>query len=177
MPNQLTPKSHSHHVGDSGAAEKSQSNFPPSTLPSTLGVAPRHELSMALRRAYMRLHRDTCAHCASQNISADQYVLMNVVKSASDLKQSELVVLLDSDANTLSAMLRRLQIRGLIQRDRHPDDSRAKSVRLTESGVKLLESVEQKTVKNRQEMENVFTPDELRQLISLLRRLATYEVE
>ena len=102
---------------------------------------------------------------------------MNVVKSASDLKQSELVVLLDSDANTLSAMLRRLQIRGLIQRDRHPDDSRAKSVRLTESGVKLLESVEQKTVKNRQEMENVFTPDELRQLISLLRRLATYEVE
>ncbi len=140
----------------------------------SFGIAPRHELSMALRRAYMRLHRDTCAHCAEENITADQFVLMNVVSSAGHAKQSTLVELVDSDANTISAMLRRLQHRGLICREKHPDDLRAKSVQLTEKGAELLSKLEQKTMQNRAEMERAFTQVELAQLISLLRRLATH---
>ncbi len=140
------------------------------------GIAPHHELSMALRRAYMRLHRDTCAQCAAMDITADQYVMMNVVASAGIARQSELVVLIDSDANTVSAMLRRLQARGLIEREANEKDSRAKSVRLTPEGRALLAALEQRTMKNRLEMENTFSKIELHQLIDLLRRLATHEV-
>ena len=129
---------------------------------------------MALRRAYMRLHRDTCARCAEENITADQFVLMNVVNSAGSAKQSTLVELVDSDANTISAMLKRLQHRGLIHRDQHPIDLRAKMVQLTEKGAQLLAVLEQKTVQNRSDMEHAFTADELEQLIVLLRRLATH---
>jgi DNA-binding MarR family transcriptional regulator len=141
------------------------------------GVAPRHELSMALRRAYMRLHRDTCARCAEENITADQFVLMNVVNSAGSAKQSTLVELVDSDANTISAMLRRLQHRGLIRREKHPVDLRANTVQLTEKGSQLLAVLEQKTMQNRSDMEHAFTPAELEQLISLLRRLASHSHE
>ena len=129
---------------------------------------------MALRHAYMRLHRDTCARCAEENITADQFVLMNVVESAGSAKQSTLVELVDSDANTISAMLRRLQHRGLIGRETHPDDLRAKTVKLTEKGSQMLAVLETKTMQNRSEMERAFTAAELEQLISLLRRLATH---
>ena len=37
---------------------------------------------MALRRAYMRLHRDTCIHCLEEDVTADQFVLMNVSMTA-----------------------------------------------------------------------------------------------
>jgi DNA-binding MarR family transcriptional regulator len=137
------------------------------------GAAPGHEFSMALRRAYMRLHRDTCARCAEEDITADQYVMMNVIKSVGTAKQSELVVLIDSDANTVSAMLRRLQKRGLIKREAHTADLRAKSVGLTKAGTELLAVLEEKTAKNRKEMEAAFSKSELSQLILLLRRLAT----
>ena len=129
---------------------------------------------MALRRAYMRLHRDTCARCAEENITADQFVLMNVVNSAGSAKQSTLVEMVDSDANTISAMLRRLQHRGLIRREKHPIDLRANTVELTEKGAQLLAVLEQKTMQNRSDMERAFTTAELEQLISLLRRLATH---
>lgn len=148
----------------------------PQHLEDSFGVAPKHELSMALRRAYMRLHRDTCAQCAQMDVTADQYVMMNVIKSAGKATQSELVVLIDSDANTVSAMLRRLQQRGLIERQMHAKDSRAKVVRLTPEGEKTLAKLEHMTLKNRREMENTFTKAELTQLVSLLRRLASYEV-
>jgi len=141
---------------------------------SPFGIAPRHELSMALRRAYMRLHRDICSQCADENITADQFVLMNVVKSAGSTKQSTLVELVDSDANTISAMLRRLQHRGLVRREKHPVDLRANAVQLTDKGARLLAVLEQKTMQNRSDMEHAFSAAELEQLISLLRRLAAH---
>lgn len=145
-------------------------------IPTSFGIAPRHELSMALRRAYMRLHRDTCIHCSVEDVTADQFVLMNVLSCVGKAKQSELVVIVDSDANTVSSMLRRLQNRGLIRRETHPDDSRAKSVQLTEQGVALLAVLEQSTMNNRKEMENIFSPEELKLLISMLRRLINHQV-
>ena len=139
------------------------------------GAIEGHELSMALRRAYMRLHRDTCAKCAEFGLTADQYVIMNIIKSVGTAIQSELVLLSDSDPNTVSAMLRRLQKIGFIERQIQPTDQRAKSVRLTVEGEKLLEAIEKKTSTNRNDMESVYSKSELEQLISLLRRLATYE--
>ena len=131
---------------------------------------------MALRRAYMRLHRDTCIHCLEEDVTADQFVLMNVLSVVGSAKQSELVEIVDSDPNTVSSMLRRLQKRGLIRRETHPDDSRANSVQLTEQGIALLTVLEQNTMNNRREMENLFSPDELVLLISMLRRLINHQV-
>ncbi len=131
---------------------------------------------MALRRAYMRLHRDTCIHCSEEDVTADQFVLMNVLSCVGSAKQSELVVIVDSDPNTVSSMLRRLQKRGLIRRETHPEDSRANSVQLTEQGVELLAILEKSTMKNREEMENIFSPQELELLISMLRRLINHQV-
>ena len=73
-------------------------------------------------------------------------------------------------------MLRRLQKRGLIRRETHPDDSRANSVQLTEQGIALLAVLERNTKNNRREMENLFSPDELVLLISMLRRLINHQV-
>lgn len=124
----------------------------------------------------MRLHRDTCAHCAELDVTADQFVMMNVIKSVGSAKQNELVLLTDSDANTVSAMLRRLQRRGLLTRRTHATDSRAKTVELTTEGNALLEDLEKRTKKNRVEMEKQFSQEELTGLIALLRRLATYKL-
>ena len=139
---------------------------------SSEGVLPRHELSMALRRAYLRLHRDTCEHCEKEGITGDQFVLMNIIKSSENATQSDLAILNDSDPNTVSAMLQRLQAKELVRRKKHPEDKRINLIELTPKGLRLLAVLEEKTWKNRHEMENMFTSTELKKLISLLQRLA-----
>lgn len=141
-------------------------------MPSpSLGVLSGHELSMALRRAYLRLHRQTNAACSDENLTADQFVLLNALKSAGKVTQAELVLLINSDANTVSAMVRRLQKKELLQRSRHEKDNRAIAVSLTPAGLQHLEILEERTAHIRRDMEAEFSRQELDQLVDLLNRL------
>jgi DNA-binding MarR family transcriptional regulator len=70
-------------------------------------------------------------------ITADQFVVLNVVANEPGLTQIELVERTASDPNTMAAILRRLELRGLVVRHNHARDGRARCVSLSASGRKL----------------------------------------
>jgi DNA-binding MarR family transcriptional regulator len=96
-----------------------------------------HELAMALRAAYLAMHRQTDALLAPSGVTADQFVILWSLSERDALSQRELVERTSSDPNTLRAMLVLLEQRGLIERPPHPTDGRARSVALTATGRRL----------------------------------------
>ena len=97
-------------------------------------MATGHDLAMGLRAAYWAMHRRTDAHLARHGVTADQFVLLALLAQREAVTQQELVRRASSDANTVRAMLVRLEDRGLVTRARHPTDRRARSVALTRKG-------------------------------------------
>jgi len=130
-----------------------------------------HELAMALRSAYLAMHRRTDALTARTGLTADQFVILAVLSEGRALTQRELVARASSDPNTLRAMLVLLEGRGLIERKSHPTDGRARSVSLTRKGRSAFRKAWRKTDAFRIELTEVLSKDDVRSLVRQLRRL------
>jgi DNA-binding MarR family transcriptional regulator len=70
-------------------------------------------------------------------VTADQYVVLAVLAEEDDVTQKELTRLTYSDANTVTAMLSRLEEKGLVERQACDRDGRVRRVRLTKRGRSL----------------------------------------
>src|SRR3954451_23612131 len=92
------------------------------------------EIPMALRVAYLALHRQTNDCFAKDGVTADQFVLLAVLAEADAVTQQELARRSSPDPTPLRAMLLLLEARGLDSRQRHPSDGRARCVTLTGKG-------------------------------------------
>jgi DNA-binding MarR family transcriptional regulator len=92
---------------------------------------------MRLRGAYLTMHRHFQRLFRVHGATADQFVLLTLLAEEDAITQKELVRRSFSDANTITAMLRRLERRGLIRRAPHEHDGRASRVHLTDSGRSL----------------------------------------
>ena len=96
--------------------------------------ADSHEIAMALRAAYLALHRQTDAVLVRWDVTADQFVVLFALSRGDALTQRELVERTSSDPSTIGAMLLRLEGKGLVERLPNPRDARARTVRLTRNG-------------------------------------------
>ena len=96
-----------------------------------------HELAMWLRKAYLAFHRRVNAWMLNHGITADQYVVLRVVAREPGITQIQIVERAASDPNTIAAILRLLEQRGLVDRQSHSRDRRARCVFLTAAGRKL----------------------------------------
>ena len=112
-----------------------------------------HELAMRLRIAYLAVHRRTNAVLAPLGLTADQFVVLTALAESEGVTQQELVSRTGSDANTMSAMLARLEAKGLVSRKQHADDGRARSVSLTKSGRQVQRALWKKTAPLRAELQ------------------------
>lgn len=80
-----------------------------------------HEsLAMVLRIAYLRLHRTTNRNFQPFDSTADQYVLMRLLRDQEGLTQQELTVLTASDRTTIGTMLQLLETKGWVERRPDP---------------------------------------------------------
>ena len=94
-----------------------------------------HDLAIALRAAYLALHRQSDAAFAPHGVTADQFVLIaTLARGGKALTQRELARRMTSDPSTVRAMLVLLERRGMVERDPHPTDGRARTVDLTAAG-------------------------------------------
>lgn len=100
-----------------------------------------HELAMALRTAYLALHRRTDAALAKHRVTADQFVLMAALARGEATTQRELARRTASDPSTVRAMLVLLERRKLVVRAAHPDDARARTVALSAKGRRVYEEL------------------------------------
>ncbi|KAA5546305.1 MarR family transcriptional regulator [Roseiconus nitratireducens] len=80
------------------------------------------------------LHRQSDAAFAPYGVTADQFVLMARLSEGGAMTQKELANRMPSDPSTVRAMLVLLEGRGLVRRERHPTDGRARMAALTKVG-------------------------------------------
>jgi DNA-binding MarR family transcriptional regulator len=133
-------------------------------------MASGHDVAMGLRAAYWALHRRTGECLAPCGVTADQFVLLALLAEEDGITQQELVRRAASDANTIRAMLVRLERRGLIARRQHPTDGRARRVSLTRQGRRTFKTLWTRSEALRQRLLAAFAPQEAATLTKLLAR-------
>ena len=131
-----------------------------------------HDIAMALRAAYLTLHRQSDAHFAGRGVTADQFVLLAALAEGDAVTQQDLVRRVSSDANTVRAMLLLLEGRGFVARRHHPTDGRARSVVLTVKGRRMYDKLRAGSEPLRARLLYAFRPDEATVLLGCLHRVA-----
>jgi DNA-binding MarR family transcriptional regulator len=117
------------------------------------------------------MHRVSDGHFSRYGVTADQFVLLARLAEQDTITQKELARRASSDPSTIGAMLVLLEGRGLVARQRHPEDSRARVVTLTTNGRRLFERLWKTSEPIRAQMLSGFSADEARSLVGSLRRL------
>ena len=132
-----------------------------------------HDLAIALRAAYLALHRRSEARFASHGVTADQFVLLaTLARGGEALTQRELARRMSSDPSTVRAMLVLLERRGLVEREAHPTDARARTVALTAKGMRAYQRLWAAGEPVRARMLGALRPGEAESLVRLLGQVA-----
>ena len=135
-------------------------------------MEPKDRLPLELRAAYLALHRCSDMQFAKLGVTADQFVLLATLARGHALTQRELAARMPSDPSTVRAMLVLLEERGLVSRNTHPTDGRARTVALTESGLRKFRQVWKAGQAIRDQMVSSLSVAERRSLVRLLRRVS-----
>lgn len=132
----------------------------------------KSQLPMALRAAYLALHRRSDAQFARHGVTADQFVLLATLTRGDALTQREVARRMPSDPSTVRAMLVLLERQGLVQRNTHPTDTRARTAALTAAGKRKFRQLWTAGESIREQMFGSLLPDEAETLVRLLTRVA-----
>jgi DNA-binding MarR family transcriptional regulator len=131
------------------------------------------DIAIGLRAAYLALHRRSEARFAPHGTTADQFVLLaTLARGGRALTQRELARRMSSDPSTVRAMLVLLEQRGLVRRETHPTDARARTVALTPSGARAFRQLWEAGESIRARMLGALEPGEAETLVRLLARVA-----
>ncbi len=134
-------------------------------------MTEKSELPMAMRAAYLALHRQSDARFAKYGVTADQFVLLATLSRGNAITQRELASRMSSDASTVRAMLVLLEKQGLVKRESHPSDSRARTVELTASGRRKFNQLWKAGESIRAKIFTSLEPNEIETLVRLLNRV------
>ncbi|MCC9600710.1 MarR family transcriptional regulator [Stieleria sp. JC731] len=135
-------------------------------------MEPQTDLPLALRAAYLSLHRNSDACFSDHGITADQFVLMSALAEGNALTQRELACRISSDPSTIRAMLVLLEDHGMVRRKPHPTDSRAKTVSLTAAGKRKVKKLGNAGQPIRDCMYEALSPAEAKKLVKLLGKVS-----
>lgn len=135
-------------------------------------MTAKTEIPMALRAAYLALHRRSEARFSQHGVTADQFVLLATLSRGRSLTQRELARRMPSDPSTVRAMLVLLEKQGLVQREAHPTDARARTVGLTAAGTRKFRQLWKAGESIRTQMFGSIQPEEAEVLVRLLTQVA-----
>lgn len=123
---------------------------------------------MALRRAYLSMHRQADAALSPYGLTATQFVVLMVLSEGDAVTQRELVERVASDPNTIRPVLIAMEAQGLVTRDPHPADNRARAVQITPAGRALQREAFLGTQPFRDRLTATLSDSEVRSLVGLL---------
>ena len=135
-------------------------------------MSDKSKLPIALRAAYLAMHRMSDSQFAKYGVTADQFVLMAALSRGNALTQRELAKRMTSDPSTVRAMLVILAMKGLVEREMHPTDSRARTVALTAAGKRKFRQLWNAGEAIRAQMLEAIYPETPETLVRLLTRIA-----
>ena len=134
-------------------------------------MAAVHDIPMALRAAYLSMHRQTNAHLAQSGVTADQFVCLILLAERDSITQQELVRRANSDPNTMRAMLVLLEKRDLVARGKHPTDGRARQVTITTKGRRVLDRLATKVKPVQERLLTLFKQEEAKNMVESLKSI------
>lgn len=102
-----------------------------------------HRANQAVAEAYAE---------AGVSVTLSQLFVLNALKVLGGASQSGLVTATGVDRSTMADIVRRLSVRGLVNRRRNNEDARAYSVRLTASGERELAKAVEALAKTEQRL-------------------------
>ena len=94
-----------------------------------------------LRKSYVRLRTIVSDLITPYGITTTQFLTLLSISSNSGLTQAALCLELDSDPNTVSQMIRRLENKKYLTRKKHLSDGRAVRLFITPSGDAIVKRV------------------------------------
>jgi DNA-binding MarR family transcriptional regulator len=131
----------------------------PSGVPGPIG---------GIRRAYLSMQRCGDTVLSPRRTTTDQFALLWIVSRRQGIRQNELAAELFTDPNTVTAMLVRLEKRGVIRREVCQDDGRARQVSLTPAGRRLLAHLSEDWEPMRRKLHEAFAGESGQQALRIL---------
>jgi DNA-binding MarR family transcriptional regulator len=130
-----------------------------------------HELPVNLSIAYKVMYRYSDACCKKHGITAYQFVLLILLAEEDGITQQMIVERAYSDPNTISAMLKLLEKKGMVKRDKHLTDGRKHKITITQKGHNAYKKALRDSEIVRKRVYSSFNADELKMLIMFLNRI------
>ena len=133
------------------------------------------DVYIKLQRASETVMARTTQHLSEYSLTTSQFAVLEALHHLGMLSQRDLASKLLKSTGNISIVLKNLDERGLISRERDPDDNRYKQVHITEAGRSLLLSFFDDHVQGIVEEMSILTPDEQKELARLCRKLGLRE--
>jgi MarR family 2-MHQ and catechol resistance regulon transcriptional repressor len=128
-----------------------------------------------LQRAAETVMTRTTAHLAHYDLTVSQFAVLEALYHLGTLSQRDLAEKLLKSTGNMSIVLKNLEKRSLISRERDSDDHRYMKVCITPSGQQLLMSFFGQHVRGIVEEMSILTPSEQDKLARLCRKLGRRE--
>ena len=135
-------------------------------------MATGHEIAIVLRTAYLLMHRQTNSFLSPFGITADQFVLLAILANQDGITQQELTRRASSDPNTIRAMLVLMEKKGLVKRQSHSVDKRARSIMLTDMGKQLFTKLSMQIKPLQEALQSPYRDEESDALVRFLDRMS-----
>jgi DNA-binding MarR family transcriptional regulator len=107
----------------------------------------------------------------SYDIAPEQRATLEIIKYEKDVNQTKIATILGKDKTTISRTLATLEKKDLISKKQI--DKRTNLIQLTPEGEKILENTSYAVKEFRENLSSKLNSDEVKQLISLLKKIAT----
>ncbi|WP_462402630.1 MarR family winged helix-turn-helix transcriptional regulator [Pseudomonas sp. Marseille-QA0332] len=128
-------------------------------------------IGLLLGRASIVKDRILDGHLEAHGVTAAQFKVLIIVTQYQVDTPAELCRYLGLDSGSMTRMLDRLEHKGLVQRQRRPDDRRQVRLVLTEEGQRLADRLPQIGAAAMNDLVGALELDELRTLEGLLAKL------
>lgn len=129
------------------------------------------DVYIKLQRAAETVMTRTTAHLADYNLSVSQFAVLEALFHLGLLAQRDLAKKLLQSTGNISTVLKKLEKRGLISRERDPDDNRYMQVCITDAGTEILKRCFEAHVRGIVEEMSILTGEEQEELARLCRKL------
>ena len=126
---------------------------------------------LTVGRTNLKVHRALNQLLAELDLSLAQHEILVTIRRHPDITQRDLADRLHVIKSNATALLKKLEARGLVTRSSDPDDSRVNRLDLTPSGHELVEQSFALQTRVIRAMASVMTDEELEQTADIMTRV------
>lgn len=142
----------------------------PSTAGLDLDCLPTL-IGFNIRRAQIALWRDFNRQFSDGDVRPGVFSAMLLANANPGIAQIDIANQLGIDKASVVSLIDRMEHSGWVERRRSTEDRRRQGIFLTPEGIKACRSLKKEMIEHERKFVNRYTEQELRVLISLLRRL------